>query len=45
MAQDVNILRCQTEAGKLLVIKRFEPRPYALLPGIVLSSSKSTYQG
>jgi hypothetical protein len=29
--------RCETNARKLLIIQLSEPRPYALLPGIVLS--------
>jgi hypothetical protein len=36
--------RCETNARKLLIIKLSEPRPYALLPGIVLSLNKSTHQ-
>jgi hypothetical protein len=32
--------RCKTNARKLLIIKLSEPRPYALLPGIVLSLNK-----
>jgi hypothetical protein len=45
VAQDVNVLRCETKARKkLLIIKLSEPRPYALLPGIVLSLNKSTHQ-
>ena len=44
MAQNLNVLRRETEARKLLIIKLSEPRPYALLSGIVLGLNKSAYQ-
>ena len=43
-AQGVNVLRSKTKVRKLFIIKRSEPRPYALLPGIVVSLNKSTHQ-
>jgi hypothetical protein len=43
-AQGVNVLRCQTKVRKLFIIKRTEPRPDALLPGIVVSLNKSAHQ-
>jgi hypothetical protein len=43
-AQGVNVLRCKTKVRKLFIIKLSEPRPYALLPGIVVSLNKSTHQ-
>jgi hypothetical protein len=44
VAQGVNVLRCETKVRKLFIIKLSEPRPYALLPGIVVSLNKSTHQ-
>ena len=43
-AQGVNVLRSKTKVRKLFIIKRSEPRPDALLPGIVVSLNKSTHQ-
>ena len=43
-AQGVNVLRCKTKVRKLCIIKLSEPRPYALLAGIVVSLNKSTHQ-
>src|SRR3954451_398227 len=34
----------RTKVRKLFIIKRSEPRPYALLAGIVVSLNKSTHQ-
>jgi hypothetical protein len=43
-AQGLNVLRRKTKVRKLFIIKRSEPRPYALLAGIVVSLNKSTHQ-
>ena len=43
-AQGVNVLRSKTKVRKLFIIKLSEPRPYALLAGIVVSLNKSTLQ-
>ena len=43
-AQGVNVLRSKTKVRKLFIIERAEPRPDALLPGIVVSLNKSTHQ-
>ena len=42
--QGLNVLGSKTKVRKLFIIKRSEPRPYALLPGIVVSLNKSTHQ-
>jgi hypothetical protein len=44
VAQGVNVLGCKTKVRKLFIIKLSKPRPYALLPGIVVSLNKSTHQ-
>ena len=44
VAQGVNVLSCKTKVRKLFIIKLSEPRPYALLAGIVVSLNKSTHQ-
>jgi len=41
--QGLNVLGSKTKVRKLFIIKRSEPRPYALLPGIVVSLNKSTH--
>jgi hypothetical protein len=43
-AQGVNVLRSKTKVRKLFIIERAEPRPDALLPGIVVSLNESTHQ-
>jgi hypothetical protein len=43
-AQGVNVLRRETKVRKLFIIERPEPRPDALLPGIVVSLNESTHQ-
>jgi hypothetical protein len=43
-AQGVNVLSRETKVRKLFIIKRAEPRPDALLPGIVVGLNKSTHQ-
>jgi hypothetical protein len=40
----VNVLRSKTKVRKLFIIERAEPRPDALLPGIVVSLNESTHQ-
>jgi hypothetical protein len=42
--QGLNVLGSKTKVRKLFIIKRSEPRPYALLAGIVVSLNKSTHQ-
>ena len=42
--QGLNVLGSKTKVRKLFIIKRSEPRPYALLPGIVVSLNKSMHQ-
>ena len=43
-AQGLNVLSRETKVRKLFIIKRAEPRPDALLPGIVVGLNKSTHQ-
>ena len=43
-AQGLNVLSCKTKVRKLFIIKLSEPRPYPLLPGIVVSLNKSAHQ-
>ena len=43
-AQGLNVLSCETKVRKLFIIERSEPRPDALLPGIVVSLNKSAHQ-
>jgi len=44
MAQDEDVLGRETKARKLFVVELSEPRPYALLPGIVSSLNKPAHQ-
>ena len=44
MAQDEDVLGREAKARKLFVVELSEPRPYALLPGIVSSLNKPAHQ-